>query len=257
MKKCFIILALIFAMVFSASAGEKLQIFTEEFVPFNYLVDQGKGTKITGFCYDIVREIQQRIRDKSPIVMSDWSTAYQKVLTTPNTAIFTIGRNPIRDKQFKFVGPLADNGYVFFVKKDSKIELKELEDAKPYRIGVYKDDAAEQFLRIQGFNNLMVAQNDKESINRLLDGTIDMWICPELKAYEAVARVGEKSDSIRGIFVAFNSSLYMAFNKEADDKIIEKWQSTLEAMKKDGAFDKIRQQWVEKIKKGIKTTTTR
>ena len=53
----------------------------------------------------------------------------------------------------------------------------------------------------------------------------------------AVSSTGEGEEFIKNV-VAFEGEMYIAFNKQTDDKIIQKWQDALDALKKNKTISK-------------------
>lgn len=245
--------ALIFAAAGVSSHAGELLLMTEDYPPENYVVKDGAKESVTGICVDMVREIQRRVNNNSPIKVVIWQDGYAQLLKTPNSAIFAIGKNPIREKEMKLVGPVGETDFCFFALAEKKIALKTLEDAQQHRVGVYQADAAEQFLRAQGFNNLLVADTDRYNLDRLLNGEIALWLTGQAKARMLMGQKKVPADKVLGLYVAFVTPLYIGFNKDSDPKIVEAWQAALDKMKSDGTYDKIRTDWLRKLSDGQAT----
>ncbi len=227
-----------------------LVLMTENYPPENYVAKKNGKEEVTGFCVDIVREIQRRVGNKSPIKTMIFQQAYEELLKTPNSALFSIGKNPTRLKELKLVGEIGMTDFVLFARADKDINIVNLDDAKSYRIGTYDGDIAGQFLREQGFNNLRIAQTDDMNIDRLLSGEIDLWIASDLKARMIADNRSISADKFKGVFVAFQSPLYIGFNKDTPDSVVKDWQKALDSMREDGFYAKTRDAWVKKLSDG-------
>jgi ABC-type amino acid transport substrate-binding protein len=68
----------------------------------------------------------------SKIMVYPWVRGYKYLETRKNAALFSTTRSKKREKLFKWVGPLAEKKIGFFAKKDRKIKLKTVQDAKGY-----------------------------------------------------------------------------------------------------------------------------
>ncbi len=243
MKILFLLALLLMLPVFS---GELL-LMTEEYPPYNYTGKENGKEETIGFAVDVVKRLQKIVGDNSLIKMMVWREALEKLETTPNSAVFAIAKNPIREKKFNLLGPIGQGNYIFYAKAGNDIVINHLDDAKKYRVGVYKNDICEQFLRSKGFTNLLVAETDSFNLERLLDGQIDLWLVGDLKAGFVSREKGVAFDKINGTYTAFVTSLYIAFNKATDKKVYQRWQEALDKIREDGTIDKIRQEWLDKL----------
>jgi polar amino acid transport system substrate-binding protein len=77
------------------------------------------------------------------IRLMPWARAYKQIINKPNKILFSMTRTPQREYLFKWVGPIANNSFVFYARSDSKITINSLEDAKDekYKVGTYLDGA--------------------------------------------------------------------------------------------------------------------
>lgn len=240
MKKYLLMLLLLV----SASAADEILLMTENYPPLSYI---NEDNKVDGFCVDVVKEIQEAIGDESKIKVEIWSNALKMLEETKDSALFSMGRNPERAKKFTLVGTIGENQYMFFTKAGSSVEVKELEDAKKYKIGVYKGDICEQFLRDQGITNLIVAEQDHTNLTKLIKGEIDIWCVSNLTAYYIALQQHISPKEIDAIYTAFISNLYIGFNKTTDIKTIAKWTKGLQEIKEDGTYKKVLQKWAKKL----------
>ena len=198
---------------------------------------------LIGISTEIVQAIQKEIKDTSSIKVYPWVRGNKILDKKKNTALFSMMKTPSRTDKYKWVGPLDKLEVVFFKRKNSKITLKTIDDArKVNKIGVTKKVANYEILHAKGFKNLDVAGgSDDKNIKKLLKGRIDLW--PYVKAaglYNA-KKIGQA-----GMIVAIpnvtlaSGDLYIAFNKKTDDKIIQKWQKAFDKLLKNGIIAKIK-----------------
>lgn len=127
-----------------------------------------------------------------------------------------------------------------FCQKGSGIQINSLDDArKVKKIGTYKDDAAEAFLKEQGFTNIESVVNDQSNVKKLMAGRINLWIVGQLQGlFKAKTAIGDAS-SLEKVFDVKETLLYIAFSKSTSDGDIAKWQAELDKMKADGTYDAI------------------
>lgn len=216
-----------------------IKLMTEIFPPFQYK----HKDKVIGISSDIVNAIQKELEVDNEIETHLWSEAKEIIDNHENTALFSMLRTPERESDYKWVGPLSTMKLVFFKKKGSKITLNNIDDAKKIkRIGVTKGVANFEMLSNQGFRNLDVLTDfeDEENIRKLVDGEIDLWPTLLMSGlYNArLQGLAGEIEPIRDV-IAFSGDLYIAFNIQTDDKIIQKWQSAFDKLKKEHVIDEI------------------
>ena len=208
---------------------------TEDYPPYNYMEDG----KITGLATEVIREIFKKIGHEDNIKLMPWARIYQKLLKNPGKIVYVMTRTPEREKLMKWVGPVAQNKWVFFARKGSGIKINTLDDARRVgSIGTYRQDVCETFLLGKGFTNLDSVPVDQQNVAKLVRGRIDLWIAGEYKGKFKAARVGH-ADDIEKVFEIKNTDLYIAFSKETPDSVIACWQEALDELKQSGKFDEI------------------
>jgi len=235
-RKLKIILFTIMLISFFA-LSEKLystEISTCECAPLSYTING----KASGPGVDIANSIQKIIKTNDKINFYPWARGYMQLQREPNTVLFSTARTPEREKLFKWVGPLAQKSYCFYVKKGSKIKIKNLDDAKKYTIGVHYASNNEQFLRSNGFKKIDHVRSEDINLLKLNKDRIDLWYTDS-----AIASALIKQNSLEGAFeiryVVQKIQLYYAFNINTPDKIVNKWQNALDTLRKNGTMRNI------------------
>ncbi len=236
-------LKVIFALAILSSLikADDIKLMTEIFSPYQFK-DSMDGHLI-GISTEIVQAIQKEIGDESNIKLYPWVRGNKILDKKKNSALFSMMRTSSREDKYKWVGPLDKMEMVFFKKKGSNITLTSLEDARKVKsIGVTKKVANYEILHAKGFKNLdVVGGSDDKNIKKLLKGRIDLW--PYVKAaglYNA-KKLGQEGMivPIPNVVLA-KGDLYIAFNKQTDDSIINKWQNALDKLVKNGTVAKIK-----------------
>lgn len=235
---------LVFLVCFFSSvnlvAAADFKIMTEEYPPFNY-TDNGN---LTGLSTEVIEEVAKRVGHPTDIEVLPWARAYGLIQNKDGLILYSMTRTEAREDLFKWVGPVAPNKWVFFTKKGSGVTLGSLEDAKKIgKIGTYKDDAAESFLKAEGFSNIDSVLNDEQNVPKLMAGRIDLWIVGELQGIYKAKKKGV-SDQLEKVLDVKDTQLYIAFSKNTDDAVIAKWQEALDAMKADGSYDAIMKKYM-------------
>lgn len=215
----------------------------------SFYVEGGTGSyynekgKLTGYAIELVKELIRRHGTKNTIELVPWARGYEKVLNTPDTALFLMVRNPEREKLFKWVGPMTSPKFVLIARKDSHYKFKTLEDAKKVqKIGCYSGDAREQFLLSKGFTNLDSLSKERPNQNnlkKLESGRIDLWVTSLDDLFSTAKELGLSPSLFESVFTLEVAYTYIAFNKNTKDSVLKSWKVILEQMKKDGTYSKI------------------
>ena len=239
MKRSFFA-ALLFLLFAVTAQAAGLQIITENSPPLNYTEDGTDTGKLTGQAVEIVKEVQKRIQDTTPIEVMPWARGYDLAQKEPGVMLFSTTRTPARENLFQWVGPVGTNEWVFIAKKGSPITINALDDAKKVgTIGAYKNDAREQFLKDQGFTNLDSADKPEDILKKVLSGRNDLWLTDK-DEYRVTAKAQNVDPSeLTPLFTVKKTELYMAFSKATLADVVQKWQKAYDDMKADGTYDKI------------------
>ena len=239
MNKTFLILILLFLCCNLGAASEPIRLMTEEFQPFQYY----EGDRLTGISVEIVTALQAKVGSTDSMVVYPWSRGLRLLERTKNSALFSTLRTAGREQKYKWVGPLAELSMVFFKKAGSPIQLSSVEDAKKLaKVGVTKNVGAHEVLVGLGFTNLDLLESgaDETNIKKLVRGRIDVWPSSYLAGLHSAKKMGlqGKIEAITKVNI-MSGHLYLAFNKNTDDSIINSWQAGLDELRGHGVVDAI------------------
>lgn len=226
-----------------SSPGEspRLQLLTEEFPPYNFA---GPDGTITGSSTDVVREIAARLGADAGIDLGAWADGYNRTLATPDTALYSTARTTERENLFRWVGPIGSYDMTFFARNDSGISLSSLEEAKKAgTIAVVRDDARHQYLVARNVSNLALYPDDESCVRALMPGECQLWLGSAVTASRTIALAGYRPDDVRPLYTVQTSELYIAFNNQTSVETVAAWQNALDAMKRDGTYQAILEQY--------------
>ncbi|MBQ57330.1 MULTISPECIES: substrate-binding periplasmic protein [Pseudomonas] len=218
----------------------RMVLLTENFPPYNMAIN-GKNfaqeDNIDGIAVDIVREVFKRAGIKYNLTLRfPWDRIYNLAMTKPDYGVFVTARLPEREDQFKWVGPIGPDDWVLLGRSDSTITLKNLDEAKNYKVGAYKGDAIAQHLTEKGLQPITVLR-DQANAQKLMSGEIDLWATGD-----PAGRYLAKQAGITGLKTVLRfdtAQLYLALNNEVPDEVVQKLQSELDALRKEGFVDDI------------------
>ena len=220
-------------------ASDNIQPLTETWTPYQIESENG----LSGISVDLVREIQKRIGNTKEIKVFSWNRGYNITLKKEGYALFLTTRSQKRENLFKWVGPISSMKLVFFKNHFRKdLNINSLEDAKRVKsIAVAQKTIAQEKLLEYGFKNLDINSLANYSLKKLQEDKTDLYPV-EYHAFKYKLKGMDLEDKIIPVKMRepiYESKLYIAFNKQTDDKVKKNWQNALDEIKADGTYERI------------------
>ena len=224
-------------------ARQELQILAADVPPLSFM----SGGRMTGFCIDLIDEIQRRIGSHAPIRRVPWTRAYKAAQEQPGLVLVCPKRVPEREALFKWVGPLRISAFNLYVRGNSPLRLHSLQDAReadgvlmPRESFIYRHLSDEGFANLEPVNNSMMALRMLMAGRRSLMA-VDQEQLPTLLDLEHL-----EAGAVELAWKLLPSHSYLAFSRGTPDPLIAAWQRALDAMKTDGSFARLHRQWFPK-----------
>ncbi len=213
-----------------------VQLVTEEYPPITFMYDG----RPAGFVTDMVREIAQRNAIPDNVRLTSWKNAYNMALLHPNVVLFSADRTSERDELFHWVGPVGRNSAILFAKKGSGIRITTLQEAREVgAIATTTDWFTEQYLKREGFTNLVSSKAPVDNVKQLMNGEVQLSIFTNLTIPEIVKEAGYSMDDLEPVYTVSHSDFYIAISLGTPAETVERWRNTLNELKRDGTFEKI------------------
>jgi polar amino acid transport system substrate-binding protein len=236
-RKFLLLMFVLFILCYSSLFASQLSIYCEDDPPFQIIEKDGS---LKGLTAEVCQEIQKRVGNKDKIEVVPWARGLNALDTKPNTVLFSMSRTPERNPLYQWVGPVNEISYGLYVKAESKISIKNLDEAKKLKsIGVYNNDIRDQYLTRQGFTNLDRVTDNTTNIKKLMLGRIDAYADSDDGLKSNAKEAGYTANDLKLIHVFMKTQLYIAMSKDTPHEIVKQWNDALEQMKKDGTFKKI------------------
>ena len=231
---------------YASYADDKLIFLTEEWKPFNF---KSNDKEVDGFTVEIVEKIANKLNQNISIDIFPWSRSYNTVLETKKHAIFSIYRTPERETLFKWVGPIYSVDAVLWGLESRKLEIDSLEDAKKYLIIVQKDSAYEEALKARGFKNyiLNAIRTDHKMVLLGRGDLVPLSTLSLDKLKQSAVDAGMPNEKWKAYAVLYSKPVYIAFNINTPEHIIQAWQAELDKIKKDSFYSDIEAKFITPI----------
>lgn len=244
MSRYFPLSAALFVLLLSQSAAAQLpalHILTEDDPPLTF----SQNGQPAGLVVEVVREIQRRVGSHDPITVMPWARGYLLAQTQANTALFNTNRIAEREHLFKWVGPVTATLGSFFVRRDSKLKLVSLDDARKLdQILVVRDWYLQLTLSAQGFSNLSAIATPNQMVSMLMRGRADVIASENTTLPTQLAQLGYQPADVRKAYTFIRTWGYIAFSPQTSDAVVAAWQRALDDMKRDGSFAAIYRRWL-------------
>lgn len=225
----------------TSAGSDTLTFLTTDIPPFGAL----KDGKPVGFAVEILHEIMRRLGRTDTIEFDDWNVVYKRTLREPYTVLMPPSRTPEREDLFKWVGPLIPEKIVLFARKDSGLVINSLEDAK--RVGgiaTVTGYASEKLLIQKGFTNLVSQRSPTQGPDALKFGRVDLWINSNITMKQTALAANVDPILFKPLIVIKEIPSYLAFSKSVPDDVVNRWQTSLDDMKRDGSWERIVSGWI-------------
>ncbi|MFA6309245.1 MAG: transporter substrate-binding domain-containing protein [Clostridia bacterium] len=220
-------------------------LVAEDYVPYVYL---DSNNKLTGFSTELVQAAMKEENITKDIIVTPWTTIYNKLQNTPNYIAFSVGRNAERENKFIWIAQVGTYTGSIYGLKNNKAVIKNLNDLKKYKIGTVKDHYTQNYLLKNGFKegkNLFSidadASSDATNVQKLIDKKIDFLIANRRGIDYIVKNNSNFSEKIKLFYTIKELELpaYLAASKGTSQEIIDKFTEGFNKIKANGIYDEI------------------
>jgi len=235
-KKFILIVFLLFLSFQGSSLAEALntsndftiKVASTEWPPYVYL----ENGKIQGSAYKISTDILKRVGISFKFQLQPWKRVYHRGLNEDNFLICGLGRTTNREKLFQWIGPLTNGLDIYFYKrKSTHLQIKNVDNAKNFKIGVVRGGYAQDYLFHNGFKpkRILDVTNPGQLWEILEKNRLPFILLPtNMEPLDL-----ENSHFERAMF-AFRVTDYLAASKQTPRDLIEKLKSAYNDLKKEG-----------------------
>jgi len=227
-------------LLLAAAAAASAQTITAvtETTPYTYVANG----RVVGSATQVVEQTLQRAGLTAyQVHVYPWARAYELALKEPNVLIFLIARTPARERQFHWAGEIMRIQYHLYRLKSSPLDVKDLESAKAYSIGVMRDDVRQQYLRSKGFERLVVSAQSLDNFQKLLRGQVDLVPLTTDDAASLCQQTGFDCAGLVRVLTLDEAStgLYMAYSLSTPAPVVQRTQEAFSQLKAEGQVQRL------------------
>ena len=241
---------LILIAIMAAGCSKEAQTGTEElimglddtFAPMGFRDEKGN---IVGFDVDLANEVAKRIGVTIKFQPIDWSMK-ETELNAGNIDLIWNGYTitPERQEKVAFTKPYLENSQVIVVLAGSDINTKA--DLAGKNVAVQAESSALDAINSEPevaatFGSLVEFSTNNEAFIDLDSGRTDALVVDEVNARYYMKQIGEEKYKV--LEEDFGDEEYGIGLRKEDTELLKKINDAMDAMKKDGTFDKIYAKW--------------
>lgn len=215
-------------------AVTELNIYTEEFPPYNYR----KNGQIRGINARLTKQICEASGIKCNFELYPWNRSFALTLKDTQGGLISTSRHPDREKQFKWVGPLESaNDRACFYKLRRRIDIPMLldkESLKQYSFPIVRNDIYAEVLESWGLNptkHFVLFSNKHEGTKEFANGKLDLLIASPFTLLTLLPEVGLTIDNVYPVMNLHDDNFrgnYLALNPNVPDDVVNKLQASLD-----------------------------
>lgn len=101
----------------------------------------------------------------------------------------------------------------------------------------------EQYLKKQGFTNLVSRPDPKETIKLVLDKKADLGVFTDITIPEIAKSAGVSADTLKPVLQLMKTQYYIAISKKTDKRTVARWQEAFAKLEREGRIQSIRELW--------------
>lgn len=229
------------SLVSLTAAATPLQMLTDDHPPLHYQ----QGEQMLGFGVDVVRALAARTGDTVTLRQVPFLRAMRETTEHADMAVFTVLRTAEREARYQWVGPLMEVESGLYSSKSDMPRLTSLQDAaRAGRITAPRKWLAYSYLKQQGLSNLYGVETPEQMMKLLRLGRTDLVVLDNLSLAALAEEVDMKAAQLHLQLPLMKQANYIAFSRQTDPALVQRWQQALDAMKRDGQLATFEQRWL-------------
>jgi len=210
---------------------------TETWPPYTY----SKNGEISGVVTEIIRAALDQSRLNYTIELYPFARAYTMARDGENILIYSILKLPSRSKSFKWIkiDGLSIDMYLFKPQYRTDITIRNLADAKRFRVGVTRQTSTHHYLLSKGFIegvNLFPVNSEQQNAMKSQPETmrIDLTTGDRLSLACWLKKAQLHPEYWVEQLPLFKEDLYMAFGTATSDEIVNRVRRAFRDIRNSG-----------------------
>lgn len=207
---------------------------------------QNNDGSLGGYATEVVQALFAITGDTPLFEINSWGRSFHEASSNNNVLIYSLSLNPERAELFDCVAELNKEQLFFWALKGNiKQPLNVLDDLRHYRIAVSIASNPDQYLTGQGFTRLFRTSTPEYALSMLYKNRVDMIISVEQPIHNQVEQLGYDVSQLSKVFQLeeLNHPLCIAFNRNSDAALRERYRQAFASLQQNGTLAQIRKRW--------------
>lgn len=243
-----LILFLAAALAFAPPSGaqaqprtKELRLLAAELPPYTFQVPPASVAETPGidqgFVYEVVTEMAKRVGHTGLVEFMPWAEAQRIAQTQPSIGILALTRTPERENQYRWLAKILTDDLILV--GGQGIDVSSLDKVKDRPVGVLSRSGAEALLKERGVTRIRPQPEEWLNARLMQQRRIDAWLAPRLMVIYAMREIGGNLEALNFGEIVRKSEIYLAASKDLPDAEALKWEKAFEAVKADGTYQRI------------------
>lgn len=208
-------------------ATNSITMITEEWPPYNYT----ENHELTGFSTEVIKMVMKDLNRNDKILVLPGPRAMKVFQNTPRSMFFSMIQTKERKPLYKWIGPFGEQSIYFYKRNGSRINIKNLEDAKKVKsICSRGTGLVYSMLTEAGFKNLDTGVTGEGIYLRVINDRCELAIG---ETHEGIRILLNKTKQPENAVVKtpvklISSPLYLVANLNIPDQEVKEWQKSLD-----------------------------
>ncbi|WP_292593993.1 transporter substrate-binding domain-containing protein [Mesotoga sp. UBA5847] len=210
-----------------------------DYDPFSYL-DEGH---LEGFLVDLIESLESETGIDVVMKPVKFDEALEMLQGEGRYCIPSLVFTTQRKALYQWVGPVVITNTYLYTREELSSEFKSLEDVRNANsVGVVREYYSHKLLEEQGFDNLIIFEDEESLLDALFVGETDL--APFNSAVLRQLLQKEQASNLLVPTVAIDLDMtYLGFSKDVPSEIVSAFQKALDGLKASGSFSELYGQW--------------
>jgi len=210
-----------------------------DYDPFSYL-DEGH---LKGFLVDLIESLESETGIDVEMRPVKFDEALEMLQGEGRYCIPSLVFTTQRKALYQWVGPVVITNTYLYTREELSSEFKSLEDVRNANsVGVVREYYSHKLLEEQGFDNLIIFEDEESLLDALFVGEIDLAPFNSAVLQELLKREQASFNPVSTVAIDLDMT-YLGFSKDVPSEIVSAFQKALDGLKASGSFSELYGQW--------------
>jgi len=210
-----------------------------DYDPFSYL-EEGH---LKGFLVDLIGSLESETGIDVEMKPVKFDEALEMLQGEGSYCIPSLVFTTQRKALYQWAGPVAITNTYLYTTEELSGEFKSLEDARNANsVGVVSEYYSHKLLEEQGFDNLIVFEDEESLLEALFDGEIELAPFNSAVLQELLKREQASYSPVSTVAIDLDMT-YLGFSKDVPTEIVDAFQKALDGLKTSDFFSELYSEW--------------